>query len=224
VALGQEIAYSRRILADLKNDQIQFAKCLKNMFLAAARNELAVARQALAIERGKCSSKSAAQLALLTDRQAQYTGEQFESLKEGVAAIVADEVLAGPLAPARIDLAGDAVTPAFARQASAIERGKCSSKSAAQLALLTDRQAQYTGEQFESLKEGVAAIVADLQVLVGPYTGEQCFETFEEEIAAIMADEVLADPQALVKLKSFSDFILGGVVERAELMNKFAIS
>lgn len=109
--LARYIADSRRILADLHNDQAQFAKCLSNMFLAAARNELA----------------------------------------------------------------GDAIKPASAKQAVAIDRGK----------------------QFES---------------------------FEGEVAAIVASEVLADPQAVFKLTAFAEFILGGVVERAELMNKFAIS
>jgi hypothetical protein len=125
------------------------------------------------------------------------------------------------LAAARNELAADAVKPASAKQAVAIDRGK----------------------QFESFEEEVAAIVAS-EVLADPLTaarneladdavkpasakqavaidrGKQ-FESFEEEVAAIVASEVLADPQAV-----FAEFILceHGVVERAELVDKYAIS
>ena len=158
--LGRKIADSRSIVANLQNDQAQFAKCLSNMILAAARNELA----------GDALKSASAKLAVAIDR-----GKQFEPLEGNVAAIVASEVLAVPLTTARDELAGDAMKSASAKLAVAIDRGK-----------------QY--------------------------------ESFEGEVAAIVASEVLADPQAVCKLKAFAEFILSGVVERAELIYKFAIS
>ncbi len=46
------------------------------------------------------------------------------------------------------------------------------------------------------------------------------YETFEEEFAAIVAAEKVADPSAEAKLKAFAEFFMGGVVERAELAKK----
>jgi hypothetical protein len=64
---------------------------------------------------------------------------------------------------------------------------------------------------------------ASAKLAVAIDRGKQ-YESFEGEVAAIVASEVLADPQAVCKLKAFAEFILSGVVERAELIYKFAIS
>jgi hypothetical protein len=183
VELGREVANSRCILADLQNDQAQFAKCIMNMFSAAARNELAgdvlktaIAKQAVAIKpRKQFQSFEEGVAAIVASEALADRDEQFESFEQGVAAIVASEVFEEHLTAACNELAGDAVKPACAKQAVAIER-------------------------------------------------EKQFQSFEAEVAAIVASEVLVDPQVMFKLKAFAEFVLGGVVERAELMNKFAIS
>ena len=46
------------------------------------------------------------------------------------------------------------------------------------------------------------------------------YDTFEEEFAAIVASECAREPRAEGKLKAFAQFIMGGVVDRAELAEK----
>ncbi len=45
-------------------------------------------------------------------------------------------------------------------------------------------------------------------------------QSFEAEIKSIVAAEVSADPRSEAKMKAIARFLLGGVVERAELADK----
>ena len=74
----------------------------------------------------------------------------------------------------------------------------------------------------QSLEQDVDANAAFAEVASAPLAEETIlFRSFEDEFSTIVEDEIAADPRAEVRLKAFAQFMMSGVVERAELAQKY---
>ncbi len=74
----------------------------------------------------------------------------------------------------------------------------------------------------QSLEQDVVANTAVAEVAAAPLAEETIvYRSFEEEFRAIVESEIAADPRAEVRLKAFAQFITSGVVEKAELAQKY---
>ena len=76
----------------------------------------------------------------------------------------------------------------------------------------------------ESFEKEPSSICVTAGVAAAP-CGERelVFQSFEEEIYSIVASEIAANPLAEGKLKAIAQFMTSGVVERAELVQKYVM-
>jgi hypothetical protein len=76
----------------------------------------------------------------------------------------------------------------------------------------------------ESFEKEPSSICVTAGVAAAPCgEGKPVFQSFEEEIYSIVASEIAANPLAKGKLEAIARFMTSGVVERAELVQKYVV-